>query len=93
MITATQKIYIKDVAVVLSEVLIGSEYRTLVTRRSILGGKIYDKIIDVNIGRIMAYYHKQQEVLIQDHFPELSDEDRDFILLGLRYDDNGDLIT
>lgn len=83
-----QRIMIKGFPVYISEKPIGEENRVLVSRASVIDGRIRAKVIKVRFGKMLAYHHLQGEVLIQDYFSELSPEDRDFILLGITTEDD-----
>lgn len=52
-----------------------------ITRTSILTGTIRTKEIDVTQEQLDRYYHTP--ALIQDVFPHLSDDDREFIKTGI----------
>lgn len=58
---------------------------TAVTRRSPLSGNENTREIDVPAEKLIAWDNtpRQQRPFVQDFFPELSADDREFILTGI----------
>lgn len=54
-----------------------------VTRTSILSGRTSTREIPVTQERLDAWQRNHSTVLIQDAFPDLSPNDREFILSGI----------
>lgn len=56
---------------------------TPITRRSIITGKTHTRDVPVDAAKAEAWRMKQLPGLIQDVFPDLSAEDREFIFTGI----------
>lgn len=66
-----------------SEILVGESYQVLLTRQSIVTGKVNNLILNTTLDKMLRYSHCHHEVLIQDYFPELFSQEREFILTGM----------
>jgi len=58
----------------------------LVTRKSMLSGKIREKELEVD-PVLLAKYERGETGLIQNTFPHLSASDREFIMTGITDDE------
>lgn len=56
---------------------------TKVIRRSPFTSKLTEKDYDISFDRFIVYYGGSSGLLIQQAFPELSADDREFIMTGL----------
>jgi len=67
-----------------SEFIIGDEVRVCMTRRSIISGKISSMVLNTSLGKVTRYSNEYQQHYIQDFFPELDADEREFILSGIK---------
>ena len=84
--------FASDSVIIKGQVVLASEYpssdlssngRTMITRRSVLSGRVVGRLLDVCFEKFIGYNDVQHDVLIQDYFTELSADDREFILFGI----------
>lgn len=52
----------------------------IITRKSIISGTVYTRDLDVTQAQLVAY---EDGALLQDAFPHLSADDREFIKTGI----------
>lgn len=52
----------------------------IITRKSIISGTLYTRDLDVTQAQLVAY---EDGALLQDAFPQLSADDREFIKTGI----------
>lgn len=77
------KMHVQGNLICISEVITGNEERVLASRQSVATGKVNEMFISTRFGKLVNWGHDWPDHLIQEYFPELSAEEREFLISGM----------
>jgi len=80
-------IMVGETRVLVSEYIVGDRDLSFITRQGGQDKRIREMVLNTSFSKLARWHHLTPQPSIKEHFPELSDEEVNFLMFGNIYDE------